>query len=82
METEGEVAMTFLLLNGNSPKKPSSILRQAHIQDHPSPWNPLASLLVGLPSLLSFVPIVFPLTLPSTTPKVVRHDSFISVINI
>src|SRR5882762_8615928 len=28
------------------------------------PWNPLASLLVGLPSLLSFVPLSFPSFFP------------------
>src|SRR5882762_3252550 len=28
------------------------------------PWNPFASLLVGLPPLLSFVPIVFPSFFP------------------
>src|SRR5882762_8836225 len=50
----------------NSPKKYSSDPRQSSTsKDHlPSPLEPLASLLVGLPSLLSFVPLSFPSFFP------------------
>src|SRR5882762_323591 len=44
--------------------------------------TPSLLLLVGLPSLLSFVPIVFPLVLPSTTPSLRSHDFLIMIINV